>query len=103
MAKKNPKNLRKTRWAYAYELVPPQGADRMRQIEALLDREKSDARRDARTWAGRVVVEEQVTHILVVSDSPDQNHAVNLRLETKLKELQTEFLITAPMIVADGP
>lgn len=101
MAKQKRKTSPKTRWAYAYELVPPQRADRLRLLKALLEHEQAEAHREARTWAGSLVSEQQVTHILVVSDSPEQNHAGNRRLEAKLKELKAEFSVTAPMIVAD--
>ncbi len=88
-------------WAYAYELVPPQAEDRLGPIKPVLDHEQAEARRGARTWVGSVVLERQVTHILVVSDSPEQNREVNRRLEAKLKELKAGFSITAPMLLAD--
>jgi len=88
-------------WAYAYQILPPQAEDRLHTIKKLLDQENADAQRAARTWAGRVVVEQQVTHILVVSDSPEQDHAVNRRLEAKLQELNAGFSITVPIAVAD--
>jgi hypothetical protein len=91
----------KTRWAYAYRIVPPQAEDQLRAIQTLLDREHSEARRGARTWEGRFVHEEQITHILVVSDSPDQDREVNRRLGVALNELKAGFLLTAPMAVAD--
>jgi len=91
----------KTIWAYAYQILPPQGAERLRAITTLLDHAHTEAQRDARTWTGRVVVEEQVTHILIVSDSPEQNHEVNQRLEAKLQELNAGFSITVPIAVAD--
>lgn len=88
-------------WAYAYQIVPPQPEDRLRAITALLDDENSDARRGARNWSGRVVVEQQITHILVVSDTPEQDGEANQRLEAKLKELNAGFAITVPMSVED--
>lgn len=84
-------------WAYAYQLSPPQLADRLRTIQPLLDDEHVDARRSGRTWAGRVVPEERITHILVVSDSLEQDHEANRRLESALKELKAKFSISAPM------
>lgn len=89
------------RWTYAYALTPPQAIDRLHPIKTLLDSEHVAARRTARTWVGSVVSEEKVTHILVVSDSPEQNREVNRRLEAKLKELKAVFSITAPMAVTD--
>jgi len=91
----------KTIWAYAYQILPPQPAARLHSIKTLLDHAHTEAQRDARTWTGRVVVEEQVTHILIVSDSPEQNHEGNRRLEAKLQELNAGFSITAPIAVAD--
>jgi hypothetical protein len=91
----------KTVWAYAYQILPPQPAARLHSIKTFLDHAHTEAQRDARTWTGRVVVEEQVTHILIVSDSPEQNHEVNQRLEAKLQELNAAFSITVPIAVAD--
>jgi hypothetical protein len=51
---------------------------------------------------GRIVLQQQVTHILVVSDSPARDHEANRRLESELRELQVDFSITAPLAVADG-
>jgi len=91
----------KTVWAYAYQILPAQPAARLHSIKSLLDHAHAEAQRGARTWTGRVVVEEQVTHILIVSDSPEQDQEVNRRLEAKLQELNAGFLITAPIAVAD--
>ena len=88
-------------WAYAYQIVPPQPDRRLRAIEAILEQEHRDARGEARTWAGRIVPEQQVTHILVVSDNPEQDRDVNRRLENELKGLNAEFSITVPMAVED--
>jgi len=101
MATKTRTRPPKTVWAYAYQILPPQAEDRLRTIKTLLDQENADAQRGARTWAGRVVLEQQITHILVVSDSPEQNHDVNRRLEAKLQELNAGFSITVPIAVAD--
>ena len=90
----------KTIWAYAYQILPPQPAARLHAIKTLLDQAHTEAQRGARTWTGRVVVEEQLTHILIVSDSPEQNHAVNRRLEAKLQELNAGFSLTVPVAVA---
>ena len=84
-------------WAYAYQLSPPQPADRLCTVQPLLDDEHADAQEDGRTWAGRVVVEERITHILVVSDSPEQDLAGNRKLESELKQLNAKFSISAPM------
>jgi hypothetical protein len=91
----------KTIWAYAYQILPPQGAKRLHGIKTLLDQAHTEAQGGARKWTGRLVVEEQITHILIVSDSPEQNHEVNRRLEAKLQELNAGFSITVPIAVED--
>lgn len=88
-------------WAYAYEIVPPQPEERLRAIKTLLDQEHSDARRGARAWAGRLVLEPLVTHILVVTDSPEPNREVNRKLEAELLQLQAGFSVTTPLAVED--
>lgn len=92
-----------TRWAYAYELDPPLPEERLAALEALLEREHALARDGERTWASRLVVEERVTHILVVSDTPQQDLTSNRRLERKLRDLRAGFSVTAPMAVTDDP
>lgn len=89
----------KTRWAYAYEIVPAQPDDLLRSIEALLDGEHADAIEGARTWGSRIVVEPGVTNILVVSDTPRQDLEINRRLEAALRKLGAEFSVTAPLAV----
>ncbi|HXM38658.1 MAG TPA: hypothetical protein VN908_08375 [Gemmatimonadales bacterium] len=101
MATKKRNRSPKTIWAYAYQILPPQPAERLGTIQTLLDHEHADAKRGARTWTGRVVLEEQITHIMVVSDSPEQHRDVNRRLEAELQELQAGFAMTAPMAVED--
>lgn len=95
----------RTIWAYGYEISPPLARDLLDSIEALVDDERSSARLDARTWEGRLVVEEQVTHILVVSDTPDQDLVVNRKLEAELKRMKAGFSITVPLAVSNpaGP
>lgn len=88
-------------WAYAYEIVPPQAADRLRTILALLDHEHWDAQLEARKWSGKVVSEQQVTHILIVSDGAEQDREINRKLAAEFKKLQVGFAITASMLVAD--
>lgn len=102
MATQNPGPAAKTVWTYAYQIVPPQTVGRLAAIKNLLEHEHADARREARTWVGRVVLERQITNILVVSDSPEQNRAVNRRLEVELKLLNVGFSITAPLAVANA-
>jgi hypothetical protein len=101
MATQNRSPAPKTVWTYAYQIVPPQAEGRLATIKKLLDHEQADARLGKRTWVGRVVLERKVTHILVVSDSPEQNREVNRMLEAELTLLNAGFSITAPMAVAD--
>ena len=95
------KQVTRPLWAYAYEIVPPQPEDRLRTIRALIEHEHWDAQLEARTWRGNVVAEQQVTHILVVSDGAEQDREINRKLAAELKQLNVGFLITAPMAVAD--
>ena len=101
MIKRTRTRLLKTVWVYAYRIVPPQRADRLRTIRALLDDEHRNAERRARVWGGRVLHEPGNTYILVVSDSPLQNREVNHQIEAKLKALKATFGITVPMSIAD--
>jgi hypothetical protein len=103
MAHEEPPRGLKPAWAYAYQIVPPQPEDRLRAVKALLDHEGAHAKVQQRTWAGRFVVEQQVTHILVVSDSPDQDLDVNQRLETALRGAEVGFALTAPLAVTEEP
>jgi hypothetical protein len=87
-------------WVYAYQLVPPQLADRLATVQPLLSDEQLDARRGGRTWAGRVVTEERVTHVLIVSDSPEPDQEGNRNLESELKELKAEFTVSPPVVLS---
>lgn len=91
----------RTKWAYAYELDPPLPEDRLEALEDLLVREHEVARSGTRTWASRLVLEERVTHILIVSDTPEQDLNANRRLERELRSLKARFSVTAPMPVTD--
>ncbi len=95
------RSLPKALWAYAYEIVPPLGEDQLNAIRTLLEKEHSEAQRAASTWTGKLVCEQQVTHILVVSDSPDQDREVNRRLEGRLRQLKAQFSLTVPMALPD--
>ena len=86
-------------WAYGYEIIPPQSEDRLRTIKRLLDSEHTEAQKGARTWRGKVVLEEKVTHILVVSDNADQNHEINRKLEAEMAALGVGFSRTASLAV----
>jgi hypothetical protein len=102
MTEKRRPTTPKAIWAYAYEMLPPQPEDRLQAIQTLLDSAHADALDGTRTWSGRFVLEQQVTHILVVSDGPEEDGAINERIEAGLRELDAAFARTAPMIVAEG-
>jgi hypothetical protein len=90
-----------TNWAYAYELTPPQAEERLRGVKTLLEDAHRDAKQGARTWEGRLVQEQLITHILVVSDNPDQDTDVNRRLAAELRNLEAGFFVTLAMAVPD--
>jgi len=91
----------RTLWAYGYEMIPPHREELMTAIRGLLDRESSDAKGEARTWTARLITEEQATHVLVVSTSPDMDLEINRKLEAELKALGIEFRVTVPMPVGE--
>jgi hypothetical protein len=97
MTKKKRDSPAKPKWVYAYELVPPQPEDRLRPIKTLLQRGRKSGQNGASAWVGSVVVERQVTHILVVCDSPELNCEANRSLEAKLRELKSGYKVTVPM------
>ena len=84
------------RWVYAYELNPPQPEPRFRRIRTLLHRAKQAAQRGGRLWTGRIVLETNITHILVVTDTPGQVHDVDRAIEVELKHLNMDFALTGP-------
>jgi hypothetical protein len=81
---------------YAYQLNPPQPEPRFTKIKALLRRAKQAARRKGDLWTGRIVVETNITHILVVTDDPHQVHDVDRAIEAELKRLNMKFALTGP-------
>lgn len=97
----------KSMWMYGYQIVPPQPEGRLATITPLLEGEHADAKRTGRTWAGRMVLEQMVTHILVVADSPVQTDQINRQLAEELHRSDIQFQLTAPLAVAepdgDGP
>jgi len=52
------------------------------------------AHRDGHLWTGQIVVEDRITHILVVTDAPDEVRAVDRAIGTELKRLKIGFAIT---------
>lgn len=101
MAHEHPPSAPRTVWAYAYQIVPPQPEHRLHALRSLLDHERAQAQLAAHTWEGRFVHEQQVTHILVVSDSPELALEANQRVEAELRRLKAGFAVTAPLAVDD--
>lgn len=74
----------------------------MKAIRGLLERENGNAKREDRRWTGRLVSEEQITHLLIVSADPDLDFEINQKLESELKALGIEFHVSIPMPLAGG-
>jgi hypothetical protein len=89
-------------WTYAYRVVPPPPKDELGQIRKLLESENASAFEHARAWAAQLILEQRSIQILVVSDSPAQNRAVNHRLETELQRLEAQYRVTDPIAIR-GP
>lgn len=88
-------------WAYAYKVVPPQPSQRLGLIRTLLKDETAAAHGSARTWSGRLVLEPDATHILIVSDDVrGREHPVNRLIEAELGRLQVTYSVTEPLAVA---
>jgi len=87
-------------WAYAYQLDPPQPEPRFAKIKTLLRRARLAAQRDGRLWTGKIVMEAHITHILVVTDAPDQARSVDHAIDAELKRLKMGFAITGPARVS---
>jgi hypothetical protein len=102
--KKNDRTATKTgkdgpllaRWVYAYQLDPPQPEPRFKKIHALVQQAQATAKRRGRMWTGRIVVETLITHLLIVTDHPEQVPAVNRAIEAELKQLDMGFALTGP-------
>src|SRR2546430_11109937 len=94
----------KSLWAYAYRVVPPQPSQRLGTIRTLLKDEALAAHGSARTWSGRVVLEAEATHILIVSDDGrGRDHPINRQIEAELNRLEGTYLVTEPLAGAGPP
>lgn len=62
----------------------------------LLRRARLAARRRGRLWTGRIVLEANITHILVVTDDPGQVRHVDRAIEAELQHLNMRFALTGP-------
>ena len=87
-------------WAYAYQLNPPQPEPRLAKVKMLLRRARHTAQREGRLWTGQIVKDAHITHILVVTDDPDEGRAVDRAIDAELKRLKMAFAITAPARVS---
>ncbi|HSD32615.1 MAG TPA: hypothetical protein VLB49_11940, partial [Gemmatimonadales bacterium] len=81
-------------------ITPPQPKHRLETIQALLDHEHGVALQEARSWTGRLVLERRATRILIVSDSPDQERAVDHRLAGEVRRLQATLIRTVPLEIS---
>lgn len=98
---KGPRRIPRELWAYAYRIVPPPAEHELGALQSLLNHEHAAALGRARTWTGKLVREQRVTHILVVSDSLDQHREINRLLEERLKRGHGAFSLTAPMSITE--
>jgi len=87
-------------WAYAYDITLPEPEVHLPTIQELLERRRAEAVAHARKWAAQVVVDPQVTRILVVSDSPEQDQEINRSIEAELATSNATWVVTEPMEVA---
>jgi hypothetical protein len=85
-----------TRWVYAYQLDPPQPEPKFKKINALVRQAQTVATRGGHLWTGRIVVETLVTHLLIVTDAPQQAPGVNRAIEAQLKQHAMGFALTGP-------
>src|SRR5437763_17093487 len=91
----------KSLWAYAYRIVPPQPSQRLGAIRTPLKDEALAAQGSARTWSGRLVLEPEATHILIVShDARGRAHPINPQLEAELGSSAMTYIGTDPLAVA---
>src|SRR2546422_7977927 len=88
------------RWAYVYQLDPPQPEPLFAKVKMLLRRARLAARRDGRLWTGQMVKDAHITHILVVTDAPHGIRAVDRAIDAELKRLKVGFAITGPARVS---
>ena len=87
-------------WAYAFQLNPPQPEPRFARVKMLLGRARKAAERHGRLWTGKIVMETHITHILVVTNAPEEVRAVDQAIEAELKRLKMGFTITGPARVS---
>src|SRR2546428_13822645 len=87
-------------WAYAYQLDPPQPEPRFAKLKILLRRARLAAQRDGRLWTGQIVMGAHITHILIVTDAPDEVRPVDRAIDAELKRLTMGFAVLRPAPVS---
>ena len=90
----------KSRWAYAYQMVPPQPSSRLGAVRTLLKDGTAAARAGGRSWSGRLVPGRRATQILIVSDASGRNTSLDRLLEAELQRLDAAFSVTEPLALA---
>lgn len=90
-------------WAYTYKLSPPLSVEKLREVKLLLEQERTAAKAREGTWEARFVADERISHILVLSDSPDLETEANKHLEQALRTLDSYYNLTVPMVVDGAP
>jgi hypothetical protein len=90
-------------WAYGYALAPPVARDRLAVMQTILDAGRAEARTRSEVWEGRFINGDYITHILVVSGSPDQKREINRRLEAELNRLAAVFSVSRSVEVERDP
>jgi hypothetical protein len=90
-------------WAYTYKLSPPLSVEKFREVKLVLEKERDAAKARSGTWEARLVADERISHILVLSDSPDLETDANRNLEQALKSLNAYYNLTVPMVVDGAP
>ena len=98
LPKQRPRALE--RWAYAYQLNPPQPEPRFAKVKLLLRRAGQAAQREGRLWTGQIIMEAHITHILVVTDDPHEVRTIDQAIDAELKRLKMDFAIKGPARVS---
>lgn len=87
----------RTLWTYAYRVAPVPPPVALLELRRVLQAENAAAFGQSRAWAAHLLVEPRGTRILVVTDTPAQNRAVNRRLETTLRRLDGAYRRSPPV------
>jgi hypothetical protein len=88
-------------WAYTYRFIPPLRPERLAALRALLARVHRAAKGRDGVWEGRMVADDRISHLLVLSDSADLDDDTNRRIAAALQALDAAFAVTVPLAVGD--